>query len=141
MTVLYSDTMNKLRNTVPQDEPDVGQVHGRLRRFNSIITLASQATTDTIEIAKLPKGARFAYGVLTTDTSLGTATVAIGIGGSTAKYKAAGTLTATDTPTLFGKAAVVGEKLTAEEILFITIGTAALPASGRLVADIFYTVD
>jgi hypothetical protein len=141
MTVFYGTQMNGLRNTVPQSLPAVADVHGRVRCFNETVTLASQTTSDTIEVAKLPKGARVLYGVLTTDTSLGTATVAIGISGNTGKYRAAATFTATNAPTFFGVAANVGQALSAEEIVFITIGTASLPASGTLRVMMFYTVD
>jgi hypothetical protein len=141
MTVFYSDTMALLRNTVPQSLPDVGQVHGRVRIFNSIVTLAAQTTSDTIEVAKLPKGARVLYGMLTTSVSLGTSTVAVGITGTTGKYRAAAVFTATDTPTAFGVATVLGVKLAAEEIVFLTIAVATLPGSGTLLVSFFYTVD
>jgi hypothetical protein len=141
MAVLYSDTMTKLRNTIPQDLPAAAEVHGRLRRFKSIVTLAAQATTDTIEVAKLPKGARVAYGMITSSVTLATATIAVGITGTTGKYRAAAVFTAVDTPTPFGVATVIGVALTAEEILFLTIAVAALPGAGTLVVEIFYSVD
>ena len=141
MTVFYGAQMNKLRNTVPQDLPAVADVHGRVRVFNEKVTLASQTTSDTIEVAKLPKGARVLYGLLTSTVSLGSSTVAIGIGGTTGKYRAAATFTATDTPTAFGVTANIGEPLAAEEILFITIGAATLPGSGTLRVTVFYTLD
>jgi hypothetical protein len=94
----------------------------------------------------------FAYGVLNTDTSLGTSTVAIGISGSTGKYKAAGTFTATSTPTLFGvNAAVASTSHTSSEVgssplgegtnedVIMTVATAALPASGTLVVDLYFS--
>jgi hypothetical protein len=141
MAVFYSDTMAKLRNTVPQDLPAASEVHGRLRRFKSVVTFATQTTSDTIEVAKLPKGARVAFILITVDTSTGTSTVALGIAGSTAKYKAAGAVTTTNVPQIFGVAAALGEALTAEEIVIITIGTASLPGSGRMVIEFFYSVD
>lgn len=141
MTVFYGAQMTKLRNTVPQDLPAVADVHGRVRVFNEKVTLASQTVSDTIEVAKLPKGARVLYGLLTSTVSLGSSTVAIGINGTTGKYRAAATFTATDTPTPFGVAANIGEALTAEEILFLTIGAATLPASGTLRVTVFYTLD
>jgi hypothetical protein len=141
MTVYYGTQMNGLRNAVPQSLPAVSDVHGRVRVFNETVTLASQTTSDTIEVAKLPKGARVLYGMLISTVSLGTATVAVGISGTTGKYRAAATFSATDTPTLFGVAANVGQALAAEEIVFITIGTASLPSSGTLRVMMFYTVD
>ena len=68
MAVLYGTQMAKLRNSTPVQLPAVSDVHGRVRVFNENVTLASQTTSDTIEIASLPKGARVLYGVLTTDT-------------------------------------------------------------------------
>jgi len=141
MTVFYGAQMTKLRNTAPQDLPAVADVHGRVRVFNEKVTLASQTTSDTIEVAKLPKGARLLYGLLTSSVSLGSSTVAVGIAGTTGKYRAAALFTATDTPTPFGVAANVGEPLAAEEIVFLTIAAASLPASGTLRVTIFYTLD
>ena len=110
--------------------------------LREVITLASQATTDTIVIGKLPLGAVPLFGLLNTDTSLGTSTIAIGITGSTGKYRAAATFTATSTPTMFGVAAgmAITTPLSTEETVFITIATAALPSSGTLVVDIFYAM-
>jgi hypothetical protein len=141
MATQYGLQMAKLRNTVPQELPAAADVHGRLRVFNEKITLAAQPTTDIIEVAKLPKGARVLFGVLDSTVSLATATVALGIAGTTGKYRAAATFTAVDTPTLFGVTANLGEPLAAEEIVFITIGTAALPGSGTLRVMLVYTVD
>lgn len=115
---------------------------GRLKRLRATVTLASQATTDTLLLGNLPAGATFAYGVLNTTASLGTATLAIGIAGTTGKYRAAGTFTSTDTPTLFGTAAQAGlaAPLAAEEPVIGTIATAALPSSGTLVVDLYYSM-
>jgi hypothetical protein len=113
----------------------------RLKRLRATFTYASQATTDTLVVGNLPAGATFAYGVLTADTSSGSGTLAIGTAAATAKYKAAAAFTATDTPTLFGKAApVVASPLTADEQIIVTIGGAALPSSGNLAIDIYYSM-
>ena len=141
MATQYGTQMAKLRNTVPVDLPVVSDVHGRVRCFNEKITLNSQPTTDTIEVARLPKGARVLFGLLNSTVSLSTATVAIGIAGNTGKYRAAAVFTATDTPTFFGVAVNVGAALATEEIVLITIGTAALPASGTLRVQLFSAVD
>lgn len=121
--------------------PSASVYGGRLKRLRATVTLASQATTDVLQLANLPAGATFAYGVLATDTSLSTSTLAIGISGTTAKYRAAGTFTATDTPTIFGKAAEVATTapLTAEQTVIGTIAVAALPASGTLTVDLYYS--
>lgn len=141
MAVLYGTQMAKLHNSTPVQLPAVSDVHGRVRVFNETVTLAIQTTSDTIEIARLPKGARVLYGVLNTDTSLGTSTVAIGITGATGKYRAAATFTATSTPTLFGVNAGVGAGTAAEETVIITIAAASLPGSGTLKVMMFYSLD
>jgi hypothetical protein len=138
MATLRGAQMTKLNAGTP---PAPGFADGSVRVFCEEITLAGQATTDTIEVARLPKGAIPLYGVIETDTSLGTSTVAIGISGDTGKYRAAGTFTATDAPTLFGVAAAVGQSLAAEETVFISIGTAALPGAGTLRVMFFYAFD
>ena len=116
---------------------------GRVKRLRATITLASQATTDTLQLGTLPSGATFAYGILTTSASLGSSTLAIGISGTTGKYRTAGTFTSTDTPTFFGNAAQVAASdagLSAEEVVIGTIASAALPSSGTLVVDLYYSI-
>lgn len=124
-------------------KPKASVYGGRLKRMRATVTLASQATTDTLLLGNLPAGAVFAYGVLTTGTSLGTSTLAIGYAGTTGAYRAAATFTSTDTPTLFGVAATgpaaSADGLSVETPILGTIASAALPSSGTLVVDIFYS--
>ncbi len=141
MATQYGTQMGKLRNTLPVDLPVVADVHGRVRCFNEKIVLNSQPSGDTIEVARLPKGARLLYGLLNATVSLSTATIALGIAGNAGKYRTAAVFTAVDTPTLFGAAANAGEALAAEEIVVLAIGTAALPAAGTLRVQLFYAVD
>jgi hypothetical protein len=141
MATQYGTQMGRLRNTLPVDLPMAGDIHGRVRVFNEKVVLAAQPTTDIVEVARLPKGARVLYGVVNSTVSLGSSTLAIGIAGNTGKYRAGAVFTAVDTPTLFAPAAVAGEALTAEEIVILTIGAAALPASGTLRVMLFYTLD
>jgi hypothetical protein len=122
-------------------KPTATVYQARLKRLRASFTYASQTTSDILSIGSLPAGATFAYGVLNADTSSGSTTLAIGITGTTAKYKAAAAFTATDTPTFFGKTApVVASPLSAEEILIITLGAATAPSSGNLCVDIFYSL-
>lgn len=137
MTVLYGANTTP-RSTTPAGQVDGSVQGGHVRVYREKITLASQTTSDTIVLAYPTVGETFLYGVLTTDTSLGSSQVSIGIAGTTAKYKALGTFTATDTPTFFGKAAAQSAKLTADETVFMTIGTANLPSSGTLVVDLYF---
>ena len=115
---------------------DANVTNAKLRRFKATITLAAQASSDTVKLFKLPKGYAPLYGVLNTSVSLDTATIAIGTAasGASGKYRAAAVFTAADTPTLFGKNAA-NAILAADEEVILTVGTAALPASGTLIVD------
>ena len=123
-------------------KPRASVYGGRLKRLRATVTLASQATTDTLQLGNLPAGAVFAYGVLNSSVSLGSSTLAIGISGTTGKYRAAATFTSTDTPTPFGpavEAAASDAGLSAEQTVIGTIASAALPSSGTLVVDLYYS--
>ena len=137
MAVFYGAEMTKLR-VDPITVPNPGFVDGTLRVFQESVTLATQTTADTIEIARLPKGAVFLYGSMVTTTSLGSATIAIGITGTTGKYRAAATFTTTTAPEFFGVTNGIGSTLSDEEIVIITIATASLPGSGTLKIGLYY---
>lgn len=138
--------------TLTSNYADGSVVGGRMRRYRAIVTLAAQVA-GTVDLGlRIPPGHVFAHGVLNTDTSLGTSTIAIGISGSTAKYKAAATFTATNTPTLFGaNAAVAATAHTSSEVgssplgegtnedIIMTVAVATLPASGTLVVDMYFS--
>lgn len=133
-------------------EPGIGD---RVRVFRSTIHLdapyisstsnaAQWLTTDTALLVpgSMVRGMRFLYGMLATSLSLGTSTVAIGVAGTTGKYRAAATFTAVDTPTLFG-AVLTGSApsvLTADDNIIMTIGVANLPntATHRLIVDLYF---
>jgi hypothetical protein len=124
-------------------KPRATVYNGRTKRLRASFTLATQTTSDTLVIGNLPAGAVFAFGKITSSVSLGTATLAIGITGTTGKYRAAAAFTAVDTPTDFGVATQVAQSdagLSADEQVFATIGTANLPASGTLVIDLYYSI-
>lgn len=120
-------------------KPNATSYQGRIRCIRASFTLNAQTISDTLVLGNLPAGSTFAGGLITTDTSLGTSTLAIGISGATGKYRAAATFTATDTPTDFGTAAsLVEAPSTAERQVIGTIAVASLPASGNLVIHLFY---
>lgn len=125
----------------PAQLPSATQGYGaRVHRYRASITLASQASGDTVVLANIPAGQCFAGGELVSSVSLGTATVAVGNATSAGKYRAAAVFTATDTPTQFGTAAsFAGVPSTAQEQVLLTVGTAALPASGTLVVDLYFS--
>lgn len=117
---------------------------GRVRTASATLTYASQAAgaQEFDNPLKLPLGAQVIGGYITTSVTTGSATVALGITGSTAKYKAAAAVTATTSATLaVPDAAVLATALTAEESVFPTTASAALPASGNLTVVLLYVVD
>lgn len=127
--------------TSPAGVPSATQGYGaRYRRYRASITLASQASADTVVLANIPAGYCFAGGVITASVSLGTSTVAVGNATTPGKYRAAAVNTAVDTPTNFGTAATLAAApSTAQEQVILTVGTAALPASGTLVVDLYFS--
>lgn len=140
MTVFYSQEMTGF-GSLPVVKPSAPQYAGDVFIYQATISLASQATTDTIVLAYVPSGNSFLYGLLSTDTSLATSTIAIGITGTTGKYRAAAVFTTTNTPTLTGLVAnYANAPLAAPETQFITIAVAALPASGILVYQQYWAM-
>ena len=112
----------------------------RSRRFRATITLASQPTADNILLGVFPAGSIPEVGFITSSVSLGTAVIAIGTSkthASNGQYRAAAVFTAVDTPAPFGAAARLADApLAADTPVYLTIATAALPASGTLVIDL-----
>jgi hypothetical protein len=130
------------QTAIPVGHKPVATVYGaRLKRLRGSFVYNAQTTSDTLVVGNLPVGASFAFGVLTADASSGSTTLAVGISGTAAKYKAAAAFTATDTPTVFGKAACVGaDPLAAEEQVIVTLAAATAPSSGNLYVDIYYSM-
>lgn|SRR5574337_227928 len=124
------------------NEPDVGLVGGRVRAFVETIAYASQASGSTLTMAKLPAGAVVLGFELITDTSTGSATLAVGDGNTANLYSAATAYTTTGVPVNVGNTAgpLAGRLSSAGQIV-LTTATAALPASGNLVFITYYTVD
>jgi len=125
----------------PYSIPSSALVTGKQRCTTEIFTMAAQASGSILVLGKLPAGAVFKGVRITASASAGaTATIAIGIAGSTAKYKAAAVFTAVDTPTLYGKASAMAQgPLAAEETVIATIAADALAAAGTLVFELFFT--
>jgi len=146
MANYYSTELGGSANqtAIPTGRKPNGTVYNaRLKRLRGTFTFNTQTTSDTLQVGTIPSGATFAFGAITTDTSTSTATLAVGTSASTAKYKAAGAVTTTDVPQLFGKQAVVGAAdpgLSADETVIVTIGTASLPASGTMTVDLYYSI-
>jgi len=140
MATTYSTEANGPLNSTPATNAEGSVVGGRMRRFRASITLAAQAAADVIVLAEIPAGSVFAYGVLNTDTSLGSSTVAIGHSSDADIYRSAATFTATNTPTMFGRALGMAEgALSAATQVNVTIAAATMPASGKLVIDLYFS--
>ena len=121
-------------------KPTATAYQASLKRLRASFTLNSQATTDTLVFGNLPAGSVFAFGAITSSVTLATSTLAVGTSGTTGKYRAAATHTTANAPQIFGVAsAVAGTPLTADEQVIGTIAVAALPSSGTLVVDLYYS--
>lgn len=92
---------------------------------------------DTINLGKKPAGAKVTSIKLATGTSLGTATIDVGIAGAVDKYVDGATLTTVDRLTEIGvKASALDDDPGAEEDLFATVGVAAIVAGTVLTFEI-----
>ena len=119
--------------------PSAGVYGARQKVFRATVQFASQASGSLFVLANAPTGHTFSHGLITVSASTSTATISVGTAASAAKYSAAAAYTTTDTPVLFGKAAAInGGAYTAEEQIIATVGTAALPASGYAVIELFF---
>lgn len=119
----------------PLASVDGGVIRANLEVFN----LATDGT-GTYELgAKIPKGARILRISLNTSVTFGaSAQIAIGITGTTGKYRAAATFTTADQWVALALNSVTGVELTAEEQLLMTVTVASLPASGKLLVLVEY---
>ncbi len=105
----------------PVVKPAVAAFGGRVRRYRATLVWnafsPAVTTADNVYLGKIPAGAVFCFGVWATTVSLGTTTVSIGLKPSVhadnIQYMSAGTLTALNTPTMFGRVADPGANLAA----------------------------
>lgn len=135
MATWYSQEMTGSA-ALPVVKPAFAQYGSAEVMYQASILLTAQAIADTIVIGSVQAGAAFLGGLLNTDTSLSTSTIAIGNAATPGKYKTAGVFTATNTPTPFGNvAAMANVQLASSETQIITIAALALPASGNLIVQ------
>lgn len=140
MATWYATEMAGVDNKPPIKPNSVNAYGAHLIRYRAIVVLQSQASGDTIILADVPSGMVFAGGEILTDTSLATATIAVGTAATPGQYRAAAVLTATDTPALFGTTAqYISAPLTAPARIIATVGVAALPAAGNMVVDLYFS--
>jgi hypothetical protein len=124
----------------PQVQPDGKLQGGKIRCLQATFALAAQAAADTLTLGQIPANARIKSIKMTSSVTLATSTIAIGIAGTAAKYRAAGTFTVVDVPTAVGPgaAAKAAAANSVAETLIATIAVAALPAAGTLIFDVEY---
>lgn len=141
MAETYSNELDGALNatTVPAVKAEGNVYEARARNYRATIALASQASADTIVLAQPPAGSVFSHGIVTTDTSLSTATISIGTTTDPDGMRADAVLTATNTPEVFGTIAGIQEgALDGQTQVKLTVATASLPASGNLVVDLVF---
>lgn len=127
--------------TAPNQAP-ASLAGGRMRVAACIFTFASDAPAAYTLPIILPKGARVWDARFNLSASAGgTATLAFGTAASAGKYRAAATLTTTDSWVSSGLNAAMGAELAADERIVMTVAAAPLPSSGRMVVQFLYTLD
>jgi hypothetical protein len=128
--------------TAPQVQPDSALQGGKVRVLQATfnLALAAQANNDVLTLGQIPANARIKSIKMTSSVSLATSTVAIGIAGTVAKYRAAAVFTTVDVPTIVGPGAVAKAAAanSVAETLIATVTTAALPAAGTLMFEVEY---
>jgi hypothetical protein len=131
--------------TAPAVQPDGKLQCGKIRCLQASFNLANavQANNDVLTLGQIPANARIKNIRMTSSVSLATSTVAIGIAGTVAKYRAAAVFTTVDVPTNVGPGAVAKAAAAnvLAETLIATVTTAALPAAGTLIFDVEYVTD
>ena len=119
--------------------PDKGY-GGKLVGFTAVGTFAGQGATATWQAFKIPASYILLYGLIAVDTTTGSTTVAVGVAGDTARYKAAAAMTTINTPILFSSVIAASSPLQvdppvpmgADTEVLVTLAAATLPSTGTL---------
>lgn len=127
----------------PPLQADGRQVNAKKRVIVATKQLTADQIADDIVLGRIPANAIVTEIKMLSSASLGSATIAIGIAGATGKYRAAGTFTTVDVPTIVGPPAstVAAGPLTAGETLIATVAAAALADTTKLVFIIEYVTN
>lgn len=143
MTTFYSKATDGVLNaTGALQLGNAALLGGRVRALVAVYDLATITVLsgDEMVIGEVPKGSVPLGGVMNATATMGAAaTLAIGIAGTTGKYRTAAVFTAA-APTLYGNAGVLGEPLAAAEEVKVTVAAANLPTAGELVIVHLYTL-
>ena len=149
MTKLTGNTGGALQSLIES------YINGKEYAFVETLTLAGQTSGTVIGVARIPVPFTFMGIEICTDTSLGSSTIAFGnaANGNSAKYAAAATFTALNTPTRLGLLAAYGVPVLSGidgptglpttynnagnggggyEDITLTVGAATMPSSGTL---------
>jgi len=128
--------------SMPPKKLDGRLVSAKKRRTRAAKPLTILNVGDRLYIGKLPQDAVLQALTVNTDTSFGTTTLSIGTTLQPTKYVNGKTVTTTDTPTAIGPSAAAARNapVTADEDLWVTIGTAAVPAAVLATFYMEYTI-
>jgi hypothetical protein len=134
----YYSSEAPARTTSPTVARSANAVNAKLRRTVSSFVCdgtncGAAAAGSRLMLPRVPIGARGVKHRITVSATLGTATLQLGITGSTSKYGAAATYTTANTPVVVAKAANLAAELTADEDQFLTTAVAALPNDGTII--------
>jgi hypothetical protein len=136
MTAFYSIEAGAIAS--PHRPLDGGAIK-QLSVIRRTFTMAAQTTSDTLEGIKLPKGFRPVRWGLVPSATLGSSTLALGIAGTTGKYRAAATVTAPVSGDVVTAPPAAG--LAADEDVIVTIAAATLPGSGTIAVEFWGTYE
>lgn len=128
-------------NITPPARAPVTLTSGRIRAATAVFTLATDGTGSYQMPVVLPRGARVVDVLLNASVSLGTSTISIGPATAPTKYRAAAVFTTTDAWVSTALNAAVMVELAADEVPFLVVAVAALPAAGRLLVQFKYVMD
>lgn len=139
MSDVKGDNISTL-DTRPLEPLESSQWGGRVRCQMDVYEADNLASGSTIEIARIPAGARILPISCIAADALGSGvTVAAGDSGTAAKYLAATAMNTAGLVTRFNKVDALGVKLSSQETIKLTTGGAA--ATGTLRSFVFYTLD
>lgn len=127
----------------PPKKLDGALIGAKKRSIRATKQVLADQIADRVYLGKLPQGANLKQVWITTDTSLSTATIAIGTTSTPGKYVAARTFTTPlDTPTCIGpKASALDDApLTADEDIWLTVAALALPVAAIVVIELEFTI-
>ncbi|MEV4934417.1 hypothetical protein [Sphingobium sp. LSP13-1-1.1] len=129
--------------STPNKKADGALVGAKLRSIRATKQVLADQIADRVYLGRLPQGANLKEVLITTDTSLGSSTIAIGTTASSGKYVAARTFTTPlDAPTCIGpKASALDDApLSADEDVWMTIAAAAMPGAAIVVVELRFTI-